>query len=79
MLSEIAPAKPPRHPRLHLQRHLTASYLLPTLCGSWAINNFSLDVAWRVPFIVAGSHRHDLFPAPRLPESPALADAARTP
>ena len=55
MLSEIAPAKHRGILVCICNAILTASYLLPTLCGSWAINNFSLDVAWRVPFIVGGS------------------------
>ena len=54
MISEIAPA---RHRGILVcicNAVLTAAYVLPTLCGSWAINNFPLETAWRVPFIVGG-------------------------
>ena len=40
MLSEIAPAKHRGILVCICNAILTASYLLPTLCGSWAINNF---------------------------------------
>ncbi|WP_417293069.1 MFS transporter [Desulfovibrio porci] len=52
MISEIAPA---RHRGILVcicNAVLTAAYVLPTLCGSWAIRNFPLETAWRVPFIV---------------------------
>ena len=54
MISEIAPA---RHRGILVcicNAVLTAAYVLPTLCGSWAIRNFPLETAWRVPFIVGG-------------------------
>lgn len=54
MITEIAPA---RHRGILVcicNAILTAAYVLPTLCGSWAINNFPLETAWRVPFIVGG-------------------------
>ena len=54
MISEIAPA---RHRGILVcicNAALTAAYVLPTLCGSWAIRNFPLETAWRVPFIVGG-------------------------
>ena len=71
MLSEIAPAKHRGILVCICNAILTASYLLPTLCGSWAINNFSLDVAWRVPFIVGGLPIVTIYFLHRwLPESP---------
>lgn len=54
LISEIAPAKYRGNLVCICNAVLTASYLLPTLCGSWAINNFPLDIAWRVPFIIGG-------------------------
>lgn len=54
MISEIAPA---RHRGILVcicNAVLTAAYVLPILCGSWAIRNFPLETAWRVPFIVGG-------------------------
>lgn len=54
MISEIAPA---RHRGILVcicNAVLTAAYVLPTLCGSWAIRNFPLETAWCVPFIVGG-------------------------
>ena len=54
MISEIAPA---RHRGILVcicNAVLTVAYVLPTLCGSWAIRNFPLETAWRVPFIVGG-------------------------
>ena len=71
VLSEIAPAKHRGILVCICNAILTASYLLPTLCGSWAINNFSLDVAWRVPFIVGGLPIVTIYFLHRwLPESP---------
>ena len=71
MLSEIAPAKHRGILVCICNAILTASYLLPTLCGSWALNNFSLDVAWRVPFIVGGLPIVTIYFLHRwLPESP---------
>ena len=71
MLSEIAPAKHRGILVCICNAILTASYLLPTLCGSWAINTFSLDVAWRVPFIVGGIPILTIYFLYRcLPESP---------
>lgn len=71
MISEIAPAK---HRGLIVcccNAVLTASYCLPTLCGSWAISSFSLEVAWRVPFIIGGLPVFALyFLYKHLPESP---------
>ena len=80
MLSEIAPAKHRGILVCICNAILTASYLLPTLCGSWAINKFF--AGRRVARAVhrgRAPHRHDLFPAPLAPRIPALADAARTP
>lgn len=54
MISEIAPVKHRGNLVCICNAILTAAYVLPTLCGSWAINNFPLDTAWRVPFIVGG-------------------------
>ncbi len=54
MISEIAPAKHRGNLVCICNAILTAAYVLPTLCGSWAINNFPLSTAWRVPFIVGG-------------------------
>lgn len=71
MLSEIAPAKHRGILVCICNAVLTASYLLPTLCGSWAINHFSLEIAWRVPFIVGGLPILTLYFLHRwLPESP---------
>ena len=71
MISEIAPA---RHRGILVcicNAILTASYLLPTLCGSWAIKAFPLETAWRVPFIVGGLPIVTLYFLYRwLPESP---------
>lgn len=71
MISEIAPA---RHRGILVcicNAVLTASYLLPTLCGSWAIKAFPLETAWRVPFIVGGLPILTLYFLHRwLPESP---------
>lgn len=71
MISEIAPA---RHRGILVcicNAILTASYLLPTLCGSWAIKAFPLETAWRVPFIVGGLPILTLYFLYRwLPESP---------
>lgn len=71
MISEIAPA---RHRGILVcicNAILTASYLLPTLCGSWAIKAFPLETAWRVPFIVGGLPIFTLYFLHRwLPESP---------
>lgn len=54
MITEIAPAKHRGILVCICNAILTAAYVLPTLCGSWAINNFPLETAWRVPFIVGG-------------------------
>lgn len=54
MISEIAPARHRGNLVCICNAILTAAYVLPTLCGSWAINNFSLETAWRVPFIIGG-------------------------
>lgn len=54
MISELAPAKHRGFIVCACNTVLTASYCLPVFCGSWAINAFSLDVAWRVPFIIGG-------------------------
>lgn len=71
MLSEIAPAKHRGVLVCICNAILTASYLLPTLCGSWAINRFSLETAWRVPFIVGGLPIVTIYFLHRwLPESP---------
>lgn len=50
---------------------LCAAYVLPSIVGAWALAQFPLDVAWRIPFIAGG------FPiivvlaiAKWLPESP---------
>lgn len=71
MISEIAPA---RHRGILVcicNAILTASYLLPTLCGSWAIKAFPLETAWRVPFIVGGIPIFTIYFLYRwLPESP---------
>ncbi|MCD7985192.1 MAG: MFS transporter [Desulfovibrio sp.] len=54
MISEIAPASHRGILVCICNAVLTAAYVLPTLCGSWAIRNFPLETAWRVPFIVGG-------------------------
>lgn len=33
---------------------LIASYILPNLVGTWAVNNFPPDLAWQVPLIAGG-------------------------
>lgn len=71
MISEIAPAKHRGNLVCICNAVLTASYLLPTLCGSWAINNFPLDTAWRIPFIIGGLPIITIYFLYRyLPESP---------
>ena len=71
MISEIAPARSRGNLVCICNAVLTAAYLLPTLCGSWAINTFALETAWRVPFIVGGSLIFFLYFFYRyLPESP---------
>ncbi len=54
MISELAPAKQRAILVCICNAILACAYLLPTLCGSWAIQNFDLDTAWRVPFIIGG-------------------------
>lgn len=50
---------------------LTAAYLLPSLAGAWAINTFSADIAWRIPFTMGFIPLLLLIPvAIWLPESP---------
>lgn len=71
MISEIAPAK---HRGLMVcicNAILTAAYFLPTAAGSWAIKNFEMEMAWRVPFIIGGIPIVTLFFLYKwLPESP---------
>ncbi|WP_003540776.1 MFS transporter [Desulfotomaculum nigrificans] len=31
---------------------LCAAYVLPSIVGAWALTSFTLDVAWRIPFII---------------------------
>lgn len=33
---------------------LCAAYVLPSIVGAWALSQFPLDVAWRIPFIAGG-------------------------
>ena len=54
MISELAPAKKRAVLVCICNAILACAYLLPTLAGSWAIKTFSLDYAWRVPFIIGG-------------------------
>lgn len=52
MISEIAPSKYRGVLIGICNAVLTFAFMLPTACGSWAINNYPLDFAWRIPFIV---------------------------
>lgn len=71
MLSEISPGKYRGLMVCMCNAVLTASYFLPTLVGSWAINNFALETAWKIPFIVGGVPLLSLFFIYKfLPESP---------
>lgn len=71
MLAEIAPAKHRGMLVCVTNAILTFAYFLPTWCGAWAIKNFSLEVAWRVPFVVGGLPILTLFLLYKLlPESP---------
>ncbi|HJA78083.1 MFS transporter [uncultured Desulfovibrio sp.] len=71
MISEIAPARSRGNLVCICNAILTAAYLLPTLCGSWAIRSFEPETAWRVPFIVGGIPIFCLYFFHRwLPESP---------
>lgn len=71
MISELAPAKKRAILVCICNAILACAYLLPTLAGSWAIQNFSLDFAWRVPFIIGGLPIVTiLFLNKYLPESP---------
>lgn len=71
MISEIAPAKHRGNLVCICNAVLTASYLLPTLCGSWAISTFELETAWRVPFVIGGIPILSIYILHRyLPESP---------
>ncbi|MFD1674456.1 MFS transporter [Alicyclobacillus fodiniaquatilis] len=50
---------------------LTAAYLIPNLASSWALNTFSADISWRVPFLLGGIPLLMLIPLFLwLPESP---------
>lgn len=71
MISELAPAKKRAILVCICNAILACAYLLPTLAGSWAIQNFELDFAWRVPFIIGGIPIVTiLFLNKYLPESP---------
>lgn len=71
MISEIAPARYRGVLVGVCNAILTFAFMLPTVCGSWAINNFPLETAWRVPFIVGGLPIITLFLMYRwVPESP---------
>jgi putative MFS transporter len=54
MISEIAPAKHRGKLVSVSNAILTFAFMLPTVIGAWAINNFALETAWRAPFIVGG-------------------------
>lgn len=71
MISELAPAKYRGVLVGVCNAILTFAFMLPTLCGSWAIETFSLDMAWRVPFVVGGLPIITLWAIYRyVPESP---------
>lgn len=71
IISEVSPAKYRGLLVAVCNAILTAGYFLPTWCGKWAIDNFALETAWRVPFIVGGIPLISLpLIAKFLPESP---------
>ena len=50
---------------------LTAAYLIPNLCGAWALGAFPASIAWHVPFLLGGIPLLLTIPLARwLPESP---------
>ena len=55
MISEIAPAKYRGRLVGICNSMLTFAFMLPALIGSWALNHFAVDIAWRIPFIIGGT------------------------
>ena len=71
MISEIAPARHRGMIVCFCNAILTCAFMLPTVCGSWAIKTFPLEEAWRVPFFVGGIPLFTLYFLYKwLPESP---------
>ncbi len=54
MISELSPAKYRGRLVGACNAILGVAYILPAGCGAYALQNLSLEAAWRVPFIVGG-------------------------
>lgn len=72
ILAEIIRSKKRATSVGYLNGILLAAYFFPGLVGAWAISQFTLEWAWRVPFIIGGILPLLLLPiiAAIVPESP---------